>query len=182
MSEPLAREPSRGLATPAGRWTGRGLWIATTGLCLGLLLNTALTIYDLTHWEMFYGGESDSASGGLAALLAEQVGYAQIVLAPIVLALLLWGTGRANDGSAGWRGVLGLVCGGFLFCYANWFSTRPRQDRTGPELGWVHDGSSPGWVRFVDVVAPSLVVGTALLAAVLLLLQADHGRRRGATT
>ncbi|MGC1215187.1 MAG: hypothetical protein WA890_28500 [Micromonospora sp.] len=158
MAVPEANEAARGFGAHAVDWAGRGLWLATATLGLGLLLNAALSLYELTHPGAFYAGSPNSMSGSFAYLLAQVAGYAQVLLTPLVVAVLLWGTARVNGGSAGWRVVLGLICGALVLSCANWFRTKPREDRTGPELGWVHDQASASWAQFIDLVAPPLVL------------------------
>lgn len=178
MTGPGPAEVSRERVAAADSRLLPALWVATSALSVGLLLNFGLTIYDLTHRELFYDGDPVRMNGALAFLLALAAGVGQLVSTPIILAVLVWGTARLRVAGTRGRGVLDGVCVGLLLLCGLWYRSAPR-DRVGGDLGWVHDAAAPGWVRLTAIVSPLLVVGAAALMIVLLRLFARAHRRAG---
>lgn len=146
----------------------------------GLLLNAAVTVWDLLHiQELFNYGTSQN--GAIAYLL--EVGFAYLRLGvTAVLVPALWIAARRTrvPGSRA-PGIIGPVCGFLAVCGGGWVLALPINDGSNPKrLGIVHDARVPHWISVSDVVAPYAVLVGATGAVLLVLWAFTNWARPGA--
>ncbi|MET8120859.1 hypothetical protein [Micromonospora sp. NPDC005189] len=142
-------------------------------LVLGLTLNAATIIYDLTNYDVAYYVPPGEASNrnGLADLGIQVVNQLALVLSGLAVAgLLLSMAGLLR--SRTWAHVTTLLLAvPFALCCGLTFIGDPGSATGKPGHTW-----APTWVRIGDALALPLVVGAATVVVILLFVPAVHRR------
>ncbi|MEO3744101.1 hypothetical protein [Plantactinospora sp. B5E13] len=135
----------------------------------GLLLNAAVTVWDLLHIKelLNYG---DSQNGAIAFLLEAAFAYLRLGVTAVLVPTLWIAARRARVPGSRSPRIIGPICGFFAVCGGGWVLTLPINDGSDPKrLGIVHDARVPSWVSVSDVVAPYAVLIGATGAVLLVL-------------
>ncbi|MER7444016.1 hypothetical protein [Micromonospora avicenniae] len=155
--------------------------VAVGLLVLGLALNAATTIYDLTHWnEVYYLPPEEAANrNGLADLGLEVIDQLASILsglaaAGLLLAMVGLVRGRtwAHTTTCVLTAPLALCCGLAFIKGQGSFAGNPDDPNT---LTPRHT-SVPTWVLIGDALGPPLLVGSAIIVLILLFVPAVHRR------
>lgn len=149
-------------------------------LSAGLLLNAAVTVWDLLHInELFNYGESQN--GAIAFLLEAAFAYLRLGVTAVLVPALWVAARRARVPGSRSPGFIGPVCGFLAVCGGGWVAALPINDGSNPKhLGIVHDAGVPHWISVSDVVAPYAVLIGATTAALLVLWAFASRARAGA--
>jgi hypothetical protein len=155
---------------PHATWADRRLPVAVAALAGGLLLDLAVTGYDLRHFEeLFYGG--DSMNGALAEIAGRGADYARFLLWPVAVLVMARGAVRAARGDRNGRSTVVTGAAVFLLCCGFYSVTGgPNDGADRHRLGVIHDANEPLWVHLVDIVVPLSVMGAAMASIVLVVL------------
>lgn len=171
-----------GLAvTSTLRWPVLAPAVAVGLLVLGLALNAATMIYDLTHWDVvYYVPPAEAANrNGLADLGLEVFDQLASVLSGLAVAgLLLSMTGlvRGRTWAHATTCVLtapfALCCGLAFIKGRGSFAGNPDD----PNNITPRHTSAPTWVLVGDAMGPLLLVGAAIIVLILLFVPPVYRR------
>ncbi|MGW3609170.1 hypothetical protein ACWD6N_04635 [Micromonospora sp. NPDC005163] len=159
--------------TPISRWPVLAPAVAVGVLVLGLALNAATIIYDLTRYDAVYyvpPGEASNRSGS-ADLGIQVVNQLALVLSGLAVAGLLLSIAGLVRGRTWAHVTTCILTAPFALCCGLTFINDPGSSAENPGHIW-----APTWVRVGDALVLPLLVGAATVVVILLFVPAVHRR------
>lgn len=167
--------------TSASRWPVLAPTVAVGLLALGLALNGATMIYDLSHWDVVYYVPPEEAANrnGLADLGLEVVNQLATVVSGLAVAGLLLSMPGLVHGRTWAHATTCILTTPFALCCGVAF-VEGRGSFAGnpddPSNITPRHTSAPTWVLVGDALGPSLLVGAAIIVLILLFVPAIYRR------
>jgi hypothetical protein len=167
--------------TSISRWPVLAPAVAVRLLVLGLALNAATIIYDLTHWDVVYYLPPEVAANrnGLADLGLQVFDQLASVLSALAVAGLLLSMAGLVRGRT-WAHVKTCIltapfahCCGLMFINGRGSFAGDADD---PNNIAPRHTFAPTWVLISDALAPPLLVGAAVIVLILLFVPRIYGR------
>ena len=161
--------------TSISRWPVFAPVVAVSLLVLGLTLNAATIIYDLTHWDVVYYVPAEVAANrnGLADLGLQVIDQLAAVLSGLAVAGLLLATAGLVRGRAWAHETTCILTAPFALCCGPMFINgggSSTGDLNDPHNIAPRHTFAPTWVLIGDVLGPPLLVGAAIIVLILLFL------------
>ncbi|MGY4684180.1 hypothetical protein ACWIGG_20645 [Micromonospora aurantiaca (nom. illeg.)] len=165
--------------TATSRWPLLAPAVAVGVLVLGLTLNAATILYDLTHADVVYDVSPQEAANrnGLADLGVQVVDQLALVLSGLVVVGLLVSSAGLLRGRAWAHVTVCILTAPIALCCGNAFIDGGGSfDDTADNSNTPAHASAPTWVRIADSLGPPLLVGAAIVVLILLFVPAVHRR------